>query len=178
MKTRVEFACRYWFPRYDRPVRYERGQRLPIADDWRWHRHSETMWIDIPHQAGHEMTCLLPAPFFTWSAASLQVLRFYCVEPGSVEVGLRLNQSNVVNLTPWRSSEMWTQLTFDPPGEDAFPHRGPWWLRYRTPDARDLPARMMRTVDAVRQAVDLGQAQAAAEEMRRELLLYALGGRR
>lgn len=187
MKTRLDLACRFWFPRRDRPVRYERGQRLPVEDDWRWHRHAESLYVDIPTEPGQGVNLHLPAPFFTWSAVTVQVLRFQCTAPGHVEMMFEINAVRVWGPAPWRPSELWQQITFDPPGNDEFPNRGPWWLRYRAPEARDLNGRMLSTLDRIHDyarhidddpLVVLAAVADAADEMRRELYLAALGGAR
>lgn len=190
MKTRIDLACRYWFPRRDRPVRYERGQRLPVEDDWRWHRHAESLYVDIPTEPGKEVSLHLPAPFFTWSAADHHRLRFTRLASGETVMVFDMNAMRVWGPAEWRPSELWQQITFDPPGNDEFPNRGPWWLRYRAPEARDLNGRMLSTLgritaltnrdgrDSVDDADAIDQIRDAAEEMRRELYLAALGGAR
>lgn len=178
MKTRIEFACRYWFPRHDRTVRYEHGQRLPVHEDWRWHRHNETLYVDIPTAPGASAVLHLPAPFFTFSAATLQRLQFYCTDQGLV-VMFDINATRVWGPHPWRASELWTQIKFDPPGGDGYPHRGPWSLRWRCPDAQDLRARMVTTLETILDDIDEDvhpEAVHSAQSMRREIILATLRG--
>ena len=177
----VDFQCRYWFPRR------EISRRAPrVEDDWRWHRYAHTTHVDLPTFPGAHSMIDLPAPFFTFSAASLQRVELYRSGTGQLTVSLRLNNRYVIGPTEWRRTQLWTQLTFDEPDDDGWPHRGPWWLRYRTPGAGDLMSRMVGTLNTITAAVEhhgppigptLAEVRDAAEEMRREILLWTLGGK-
>ena len=152
--TRVEFACRFYYPD-------DNGQ-------WRWWRRSQELWVDLPTQPGHSFTVQLPAPMFSWSTAEhwLLVLDNF---NGRVTVRLDGNGQPCIRPVDWRTTALWTQHTFDPMVWGSTNYRGPWWLRYRCPDApNDLWA---KTYDYLTTVDD-----PAARQLRREITLHMLNG--
>lgn len=166
----IELACRYWYPGDD------------PGDQWRWHRYTDRVTVDIPTAHGESTWFHLPAPFFTVNAA--WTWRVHLVnERGRTYLHLKTPDGYAPVLhADFRLSELWSQATFDPEmGYGAHRMmRGPWWLRWRCPDANDLRGRIVAKVDDVLDAIEDDALDAAREhlaQMRREMILATLGGK-
>lgn len=156
MKTRVEFAARFWYP----------GQGG--TGEWGWQRAAQTLWVDLPGP-GQSATILLPAPMFSYNSAS-----HVCLELNNNNVRFTLDSYIMFDWTPWHTTSLWTQHTFDPGWSGERPHRGGWWLRYRCPNATG-PTEL--TIAALNRLAEHGDPAVVAEvqRLRRELVLHHLG---
>lgn len=163
-QVRVDFECRFWFPRPDGP-------------GWGWRRVAESLITNVPN--GNDLWCstMLPPPMFSYNAVSY--VRFNLDKMGSqIFASLDIDSLQMFNRIEWHETALWTQVKFgvDPP----YPSKNPqkiWWLRWRTPDNnRDILKLMDNSLEQIRTADNITDMRRIAELTRRELLMYQLGG--
>lgn len=163
--TRVEVQSRWCLPA---GTMVPTDRRAPGHDRPRWFRHSEWLDFALP-ELGGTAVLYLPAPMFSLSAAHAARLELFWLD-GQLSFNLDRYPRRLVTLHPWRLSALWSQVTFQPHDEP-----GPWWFRWRTPNASGLTTRLLEGLAEIDDNPhDPHMIRQTVTQLRREITLDAL----